>query len=102
MYVQKQAVGQFELISELFEINGDIDYLNKLFNTLITRNEQTILKARVEGREDRLIIKGELLNQHQLLLSISPEIQQLQYEISTEIYDNTYKSTGRSYSNYNF
>ena len=94
MYVQKQAVGQFELISDSFELNGDIDYVKQLVNTLITRNEQTILKARLEGREDRFIIKGELLNKHQLLLSISPAAQQLQYEIVTEVYDNTYKSTG--------
>ena len=100
MYVQKQAVGQFELVSDQFELNGDIDYANQLVNTLVTRNEETILKARIEGRQDRFVIKGELVNRHQLLLSISPETQQMQYEIVTVVNSNTYKSTGRYYFNF--
>ena len=97
MYVQKQAVGQFELVSDQFELNGDIDFANQFVNTLVTRNEETILKARIEGRQDRFVIKGELVNRHQLLLSISPETQQMQYEIVTVVNSNTYKSTGRYY-----
>lgn len=100
MYVQKQAVGQFELVSDQFELNGDIDYANQLVNTLVTRNEETILKARIEGRQDRFVIKGELVNRHQLLLSISPETQQMQYEIVTVVNSNTYKSTGPFYLNF--
>merc|ERR1712168_999329 len=60
-YIQKDEIGQFEVVSNGVVVNGDIDYNKQVLTTLVRNDQSTILNGRIEmPEEERLMFKLKL------------------------------------------
>jgi len=81
-YNQKDQVGQFEVESNVVNVNGDIDYNQQVLTVLVRRDQFTVLKGRIELRSDKIVAKIEAMSEHSLTVSIVPEEQRLMFKVN--------------------
>jgi len=83
-YIQKDEIGQFEVVSNGVGVNGDIDYNKQVLTTLVRNDQSTILNGRIEMREEKIVAKVEVMSNHSLVVSIVPEEERLMFKLKLE------------------